>query len=162
VAEAQAQPGEEARLKEPTTLGGRLKRAGMLATMSVVTLNVYTGSPLLGLWVGSRVQGSGPPSMAAVFVVAGVFGAVAFVLVRVLAWMNPIYNRLTGRPPQVRTHTPWLRSMRGERPREVGPGYKLSALDYILVGSVMLVALAFEVWFFFFSSSPLDGRTGRH
>lgn len=149
-------------LREPKTLLGRVKRAGMLATMSIVTLNVYTGSPLVGLWVGSRVQGSGPPSMAAIFVVAVVFGAVAFLLVRVLAWLNRAYDRLTGRPPQVRTHTPWLRSLRGDRPREAGVHYELSALDYILITSVIVAALAFEIWFFFFSSSPIDGRSGRH
>jgi hypothetical protein len=145
----------------PKTLIGRLKRAGVLAVMAVTGLNVYTGSPLLGLWVGSRVQGSGPPSMGAVFVVAGVFGAVAFILVRILASLGKVYDRLSGRPPQTRGHTPWLRSLRGERPREMGERYQLSALDYILVGSVILLSAAFEIWFFFFSGSPLDGRSGR-
>jgi hypothetical protein len=141
---------------------GRLKRAAMLAVMSVVSLNVYTGSPLLGLWVGSRVQGDGPPSMGAIAAVAAVFLSLSLALVRVLGFLGRTYDRMVGRPPSARTHTPWLRSMRGERPREQGPEYRLSALDYVLVISVIVAAAAFEIWFFFFSSSPIDGRSGRH
>jgi hypothetical protein len=141
---------------------GRVKRAGVLSLMSVTALNVYTGSPLLGLWVGSRVQGDGPPSMGAVGVVAAVFLATSLLLVRLLAALGGLYDRLTGRPPQARRHVAWLRSMRGERPREQGAQYRLSALDYIMIGSVIVLAAAFEIWFFFYSSSPLDGRSGRH
>jgi hypothetical protein len=131
--------------------------------MTVTSLNVYTGSPLLGLWVGSRVQGSGPPSMTAIFVVGAVFLGTSLLLVRLLAGLGRAYDRLAGRPPQTRRHTPWLRSMRGDRPHEVGSaGYQLSALDYLMIGSVVLLVAAFEIWFFFFSASPLDGRSGRH
>lgn len=145
------------------TLIGRLKQAAMLGTMSVTALNVYTGSPLLGLWVGSRVQGDGPPSMAAIFVMLVVFLGTSLLLVRILAALGRLYDRVTGRPAQTRQHTPWLRSLRGDRPREVGAaGYELGALDYLMVGSVILLAAAFEIWFFFYSGSPLDGRSGRH
>jgi hypothetical protein len=144
------------------TLVGRLKQAAVLGTMSVTALNVYTGSPLLGLWVGSRVQGDGPPSMGAIFVMLSVFLGTSLLLVRILAALGRLYDRLVGRPPQTRRHTPWLRSLRGDRPREVGAaGYELGALDYLMVGSVIVLAVAFEIWFFFYSSSPIDGRSGR-
>jgi len=147
---------------EPKTLIGRLKQAATLGTMSVTALNVYTGSPLLGLWVGSRVQGDGPPSMGAIFVMLAVFLGTSLLLVRILAALGRMYDRLSGRPAQTRRHTPWLRSLRGDRPREVGAaGYQLGALDYLMIGSVILLAAAFEIWFFFYSGSPLDGRSGR-
>lgn len=147
----------------PKTLTGRLKQAATLGTMSVTALNVYTGSPLLGLWVGSHVQGDGPPSMPAIFVMLVVFLGTSLILVRILAALGRMYDRLTGRPAQTRQHTPWLRSMRGERPREMGAaGYQLGALDYLMIGSVVLLAAAFEIWFFFYSGSPLDGSSGRH
>ena len=42
-----------------------------------------------------------------------------------------------------------------------GEGPPLSPLEYVLVGTVLLAWLVFEVWFFFYSSSPIDGRSGR-
>ena len=43
-----------------------MKRLALATAMTVVGVNIYTGSPMLALWVGSQVQGSGPPSMGAV------------------------------------------------------------------------------------------------
>ena len=111
-----AGPGDEApapqrpRRWSPPTAGTRL------AHLAVVTTVVWTGSPLFALWVGSRVQGTGPPSMAAVGTVAVTLGAVSLVLVRVLAILERTYNRLVGRRRAVRQHVAWLRSLRGERP----------------------------------------------
>lgn len=138
-----------------------LKRVGLAALMGIVGLNVWTGSPLLGLWVGSRVQGEGPPQMRAIFVVAVVIAIVSFVLAQVLARLGLVYDELTGTSPTVRDHTPWLRSMRGERPQYHGVEPRLTALERILVIMVIVAFMLFEVWFFFFSSSPIDQRTGR-
>ena len=44
----------------------RLQRVGIVAAMGVVTLNIWTGAPLLGLWVGSRVAPESGISMLAV------------------------------------------------------------------------------------------------
>ena len=142
-------------------MGGRLKRLALLSAMGVTVLNVWTGSPLLALWVGSRVQGEGPPAMLPIFVVAIVMAAVSLVLVRVLGLLGNRYDALTGYQSSVRMHTPWLRSMRGERSEELGAKVGLSGLDRVLVASVILVVALFEIWFFFFSSSPIDQRTGR-
>jgi hypothetical protein len=43
----------------------RLRSLALVAAMAVVTLNLWTGAPLLALWIGSRVQGGGPPTMGA-------------------------------------------------------------------------------------------------
>src|SRR5438128_2272859 len=92
------------------------KRIGILAGMALATLNVWTGSPLLGLWVGSRVAaGSGTTSLGAIGAVAATMGAVSYTLIRILAWLGDAYDRITGRQKTMRRHVPWLRSMRGER-----------------------------------------------
>jgi hypothetical protein len=129
--------------------------------MGVVALNIWTGSPLLGLWVGSRVQGDGPPQMHAIFVVAVVIAVVSLVLAQILSRLGIAYDKLTGAGPTVRQHTPWLRSMRGERPQYEGVEPRLTALERILVIMVVTAVALFEIWFFFFSSSPIDQRTGR-
>ena len=133
----------------------RLERIGLASLLTVVGLNVWTGSPLLALWVGSRVQGSGPPKMTAVFVVALVLAIVSLLLVRILAILGAAYDDLTGQAPTVRTHAPWLRSMRGERERYAEDEPRLTALERMLVVMVVAAIATFEVWFFFFSGSPI-------
>ena len=123
--------------------------------MGLAAMNVWTGSPLFALWVGSRVQGDGPPSMAAVAVVAIVLAVVSLLLVRLLGWLGARYEELSGQVSTVRTHAPWLRSMRGEREAYPGERPRLTTLERILVGTVIVAVGAFEVWFFFFSGSPI-------
>ena len=140
----------------------RVKRAMLLAAMSATALNVWTGSPLAALWVGSRVQSSSQqPTMAPVAVVAVCMGLFSLALLRLLRWLGGIYDRATGRPPTIRAHVPWLRSLRGERPHEAGPEYSLSALDIVMCASVIIVIVVFEYWFFFLSTSSIDQRSGR-
>ena len=138
-----------------------LKRVSLTAAMTIVGLNVWTGGPLLALWIGSRAQGEGPPTMAAVFVVVIALAAVSLVLVWLLGHLNRLHERLTGQTATVRQHTPWLRSMRGERPQYAGVAPTLTTLERILVAMVVVAFVAFEIWFFFFSASPIDNRSGR-
>lgn len=133
----------------------RLARVGLVAAMGVVTLNIWTGAPLLGLWVGSRVAPESGISMFAFFVVAVVIGATAWVLLRLLARLQAAHARLAGRPV-ARRQTTWLRAMSGERsPGRGGEAPPLTATDYVVVAMVVLAVAAFEVWFFFFAGSSL-------
>lgn len=136
-------------------------RLAVVALMAVVTMNIWTGGPLLALWIGSRFQPSSGLSMFAVFMAAASLGVISFALVRILARLDAYYGRLTGRPSSVSRHVPWLRSMRGERPHEQKHVGELSALEKILVAAVVVAIAVFEIWFFFYSGSPIDGRNGR-
>ena len=126
--------------------------------MGVVTLNIWTGAPLLGLWVGSRVAPESGISMFAFFVVAVVIGVSAWALLRLLGYLHATHARLTGRPV-ARRQTTWLKAMSGERsPGQGGDAPPLTAADYVVVAMVILAVAAFEVWFFFFAGSSLgDG-----
>jgi hypothetical protein len=139
----------------------RLERTALVCAMAVVTSNIWTGGPLLALWIGSRVQGSGPPSMGAVAAAAVSLGVISYALVRLLARIDAAYARLTGKHSTVSRHVPWLRSMRGERPHPQRHARELSPLEVVLVVSVVVVVALFEVWFFFYSPSPIDERSGR-
>jgi hypothetical protein len=145
----------------PSQGRSRLKRLGLATLIALASMNLWTGSPLFALWVGSRVQGSGPPTMAALFVVTIVLTAVSLTLVRLIAALQRAYDEHTGRRATVRAHTPWLRSMRGERPVYPGEKPTLTAPERILVIVAVLAVAAFEVWFFFYSGSPIDQRSGR-
>jgi hypothetical protein len=129
--------------------------------MALATVNIWTGAPLAALWIGSRVQGDGPPSMLAVGVAAVSLGTIAYALVRLIARIDDAYARLAGRPSRVGRHVPWLRSMRGERPHEMKHASELSPLERILIATVIVVVVLFEVWFFFYSPSPIDQHSGR-
>jgi hypothetical protein len=145
----------------PTGRFINLKRAGLLAAMAAAVVNVWTGSPLLALWIGSRLQGSGPPKMAPVFVVAISIAVFSSLLLQLIRRLGAAYDDVVGRRPTIREHVPWLRSLRGERPHEAGDDYSLSALEILLCAMVIIALIVFEYWFFFESGSSIDQRSGR-
>ena len=138
-----------------------VKRVALAAAMAVVILNVWTGAPLLALWVGSRVQRHSQASMTGIAVVAIVLAVVCFLLLRLLRVLGAQYDSLVGASPTVRTHVNWLRSMRGERPEYKGVAPTLTLAERMVIVAVVLAFAVFEVWFFFFSTSSIDQRSGR-
>ena len=125
---------------------------------ALVSINVWTGSPLLAVWVGSRVQGGRGLSMTAVFSVVAVLAVLVLALAWALTWLNAKYDELTGRPAAARQTSPWLRSMRDERETDVRSKYGISAVEKVVVVSVVAAVLVFEVWFFFFAGSSLPSQ----
>ena len=134
------------------------KRFLLASLMALLVVNLWTGGPLLALWLGSQVQGTGPPSMGAVGVVILALVVISAGLYRALQWASAQYDDLTGATPTVRQHAPWLRSMRGERPNYDGVRPELTSGERILVGGVIVAFAAFEIWFFFFSGSPIGSN----
>jgi hypothetical protein len=135
-------------------MGGRLERIALAAAAAFVTVNIWTGAPLLALWVGSRTAGPTGLSMTAVGVVVIVLLVLVLALVQVLSRINARYDRLTGRVADRRV-SPWMRSMRSEREDQLRERQGTSAIERIVVISVSAAVLVFNVWFFFFSGSPL-------
>jgi hypothetical protein len=133
----------------------RLKRAALLAAMVVVGLNIWTGSPLAALWIGSRVDSSGNLTMGAVAAVAVSMLAISLGLIRLLGLLQERHDRLIGRPPPARRQQPWMRSLSGERRKEEQRRAPISALDVVLVAVVAMAVAAFEIWIFFFSGSSI-------
>jgi hypothetical protein len=138
-------------------IGSRVKRVVLVAAMGIVTLNIWTGAPLLGLWAGSRVAPDSGISMLSVFVVVAVIGAAAWILLQMLGRLQAAHARASGREP-TRRQTTWLRPMSGARTRGKGAvAPPLTSVDYVVVGVVVLAVATFEVWFFFFAGSSLPG-----
>jgi hypothetical protein len=134
----------------------RAKRILLASAVGIVALNVWTGSPLVALWVGSQVQAGGPPSMTALFVVVVVFAVLSFLLYRLLKVLARAYGRASGATEPGRRQTSWLKPMSGERAEHQAAAAGLTAVERILAGVVILVFVIFEVWFFFFSGSPYN------
>ena len=65
----------------------------MLSLIGLASLNLWTGGPLLALWIGSRTQGSGPPTMTGLLVVTIALLAVSLGLIRLIAALQQAYDK---------------------------------------------------------------------
>jgi hypothetical protein len=133
----------------------KLKRLAIVVATAVAATNVWTGAPLLAVWVGSQVQDDRLVSMLGVVTVVAVLSISAFLLGWALAWLNTKYNELTGRPVTAGQTSLWTRSMRDESARDVFFRWGISAPEKVVALCVVAGVIAFEIWFFFFAGSSL-------
>ncbi len=129
------------------------KRLLLLALMALAAVNLFTGAPLLAIWIGAQVQGdAGGLSMSAVLTVVVVMALLCAALVWALGRLGAAHDALAGRTA-TRRQTTWM------KPFNSGPAHApaggLSALDKVLIGAVVLAGLAFEAWFFFLAGSSI-------
>ena len=133
----------------------RLELIGLNAVMSLAAINLWTGAPLLALWIGSRLQPDTQPTMSSVFLVAFLLALFCAALVWALGRLSYAYDRARGHKPPPRQQAPWMRSMRGERAKDLKRERPTSPTEKIMIAVVVLAVLCFEFWFFFLASSPL-------
>jgi hypothetical protein len=131
-----------------------LKRTALAGATAFITVNIWTGCPLLALWVGSQVVGQRTLSMAAVGVVIVVLAVSVFVLAVALAWLNNTYDELIGRPRAER-RAPWLRSMRAEAENHISQRVGITALERIVMINVYIAVITLAIWYVFFAGPPL-------
>jgi hypothetical protein len=126
-------------------LSANLKRVAMAGLTALVTVNVWTGCPLLALWVGSRAVGTGDLSMAAVVVVLVVLGLLELVMMLVLAWLTGVYDELIGlqRPEQSAT---WIRRLCAPESAGLNRRLRITTLEGIVVINVYIAVSALVVW----------------
>ncbi len=138
----------------PRSRGELFKRTAMVGATAFLAINLWTGAPLVALWVGSQVVGRTVLSMAAVGVVVVVLAIEVFAMSMALAWLNNEYDRISGRRPGER-RLPWLRGISGEEGIEQ-PGYGagVTPLERVVMVSVYLAVLCFLLWFFLLAGAP--------
>ncbi len=130
----------------------------VLAVLStLVSVNLWTGGPLLALWVGSRVQeAQGQFTMGAVAAVIGTLIVITFLLYRALVFLQGRYGAAIGQDVGPRRQTAWLKPMSGER-RAITVKRPLTAVERIVVVSTVVAFEALVIWFFFFAHYSLPG-----
>lgn len=140
------------------TFFGRLKLIIVASAAALVSVNVWTGGPLLALWIGSRIPQMVLSFWAIVMVVVSMV-VIETLLLLALGALNRSYERLSGAPPPKRRHVSWLRSMRDTEAAGdfAEPERPLNPVERVLVTNVVIAAIVFEVWFFFFAHMPLVG-----
>ena len=142
--------------RHPIGFRGTLERIVLATLSTIVSINLWTGGPLLALWVGSRIQAAaGQLSMGAVAATIGVLIAVTFILYRILATLNARYDRVIGRTVK-RQQTAWLKPISGER-RSLAVARPATLVEKIVVVSTVAAFEAAVVWFFFFAHYRLLG-----
>jgi hypothetical protein len=132
-----------------------VKRVAIVIGTALAAVNLWTGAPLLAVWVGAQAQGGRVVSLRGVFTVLLVLGVLAFLLGWAMSWLHAKYDQLIGRPPALTRTSPWQRRMRGELDEHLRARYSLSAPERVVAGCVIAALLVFEIWFFFFAGSSL-------
>jgi hypothetical protein len=131
-----------------------LKRTLMVAATAFLAINLWTGAPLIALWVGSQLVRRSTLSMGAVIVVVVVLAVLVFSMSMALTWLSHEYDRLSGREPGEQ-RLPWMRSMRGEEGiEEPGYGAGITPLERVVMVSVYIAVIAFLLWFFLLAGAP--------
>jgi Na+-transporting methylmalonyl-CoA/oxaloacetate decarboxylase gamma subunit len=127
----------------------------LLSAMSFVAINIWTGAPLLALWVGSRVVGRQRLTMGSVFLVLILLVAFVTAMAVSLTRLSARYDELAGRPEGEPRISPWLRSLREEEDDLIRSKTGTTAAEWIVTASTVIAVIALEIWFFFFAGSPL-------
>ncbi|TMK41252.1 MAG: hypothetical protein E6G56_05150 [Actinobacteria bacterium] len=141
---------------EPPPRKSWVKRVILAALIALASVNVWTGSPLLAVWIGSKVQRTSTSlSMGAVFSVIAALVIFEIALIAALGRLGAAYERAAGRAPRRPERASWMRSMRDERPTHSTERRGLGAMERIMVISVVLAVVAFEGWFFLLSGSSI-------
>lgn len=134
-------------------LAPTLKRAAMAFVTALVTVNVWTGCPLLALWVGSRAVGAGGLSMAAIVVVLVVLGLLELAMLLVLAWLANAYDELIGlaRPEHSAT---WMRRLCAPESSGLNRRLRITTLEGIVVINVYVSVSTLVGWLLFSAAHP--------
>lgn len=130
------------------------KRLALAAATAFVTVNIWTGCPVLALWVGSQAVGERALSMTGIGVVIVVLAVLLVIMTLALAWLNNTYDELVGRP-QIERRSPWLRSMRAEAEGHISQRVGVTFLERIVMANVYIAVIGFMVWLVFFAG-PIE------
>ncbi|HEY1833019.1 MAG TPA: hypothetical protein VGG08_01175 [Solirubrobacteraceae bacterium] len=134
-----------------------VKRVLVVAASAFVAVNIWTGAPLLALWMGSRIVGRMELSMGAVGIVVAVLAGTVFLMTILLTRLNDLYRRMADMGEDYR-QPPWLSPLASERSSafdDQSTRPRLTPVELAIVISVQLAALAFLAWFLFLAGSPL-------
>jgi hypothetical protein len=138
------------------TIGRRiavgLGRIGLGVATIILSVNLWSGFPIAALWVGSQSTGGNVLNMTGVAVTLITLIALSWVGVMTLTRISICYDRLTNRPPPVRQPPPWLLSMSSARVQPARGRREMNAIEMIVIATVVVAIILFEVWFFFLTS----------
>jgi hypothetical protein len=128
-------------------------RAALAGVTALATVNVWTGCPLLALWVGSQAAGTHALSMFGVVVVLIALALLEAAMVMVLAWLTNAYDELVG----IRRREPratWIRRLCAPESAGLNRKLEITSLEGIVVINVYVAVITLIVWYLFFAAHP--------
>jgi hypothetical protein len=128
--------------------------SAIFVAMLIAALSLWTLIPLAWIYIGSKVSTTQFPSSGPYAVVA--VGIVISIVVTgwLIARLNRLYMNVTGTNRLSPMRPTWLKSMRDTSPSEGNT----TVVEAVLMGSVLLAALALTIWFFLLAGSPLPSQ----
>jgi hypothetical protein len=133
------------------TVGKSLSASLIFVAMLFAALSLWTALPLTWLYIGSKVSKTQFPAEAPYAVV--LVGLISSIVI--VAWLisrlNRLYMEITGTNRLAPMRPAWMRSMRDTS----APMSDTTVVEAVLMGSVLLAALALSIWFFLLAGSPL-------
>ena len=133
--------------------GRSLAASAIFVAMLFAAFSLWTAIPLSWIYIGSKVSETQFPATGPYMVVAVVIVLSIVITAWLLTRLNRLYIRVTGTNRLAPTRPAWMRSMRDEAP--VGT---TTVAEAVLMGSVLLAALAFTLWFFLLAGSPIPNQ----
>jgi len=132
-------------------LGKSISASVIFVVMLLAALSLWTALPLSWLYIGSKVSKTQFPAEAPYAVV--IVGLIASIVL--VSWLisrlNRLYMEITGTNRLAPMRPAWMRSMRDTSV----PVGSTTVVEAVLMGSVLLAAIALMAWFFFLAGSPL-------
>jgi hypothetical protein len=133
----------------------RALAAGLVfLAMLLAAFALWTAIPLSWVYIASKLSETQFPSGGPYAVV--VVGILISILI--VAWLigrlNDLYVRITGTNRLTPIRPAWLKSMRDTGSMQSN----VTVVEAVLMGSVMLAALALTVWFFLLAGSPIPNQ----
>jgi uncharacterized membrane protein YgcG len=137
----------------PRSVGPHRHAAGfaLVLVMAAGSITMWLVSPVVWLWIASRMTSSSQPSLGPYLLVLVGMAVTAVIIGKFLGVINRIHMRVTGRLHDRREHATWNRSMRGERKSVNDRG----VLEQVMLISVGCAIVLFGIWFFAFAGSSL-------
>ena len=133
------------------SVGKSISASLIFVAMLLAALSLWTALPLTWLYIGSKVSKTQFPAEAPYAVV--IVGLIASIVL--VSWLisrlNRLYMEITGTNRLAPMRPAWMRSMRDTSV----PVGSTTVVEAVLMGSVLLAAIALMAWFFFLAGSPL-------
>jgi hypothetical protein len=135
-------------------VGRSLAASLIFVAMLLAALALWTILPLTWLYIGSKVSPTQFPAETPYAVV--VVGLISSIVI--VAWLisrlNRLYVDITGTNRLAPMRPSWMRSMRDT----TTPAATTTVVEAVLMGSVLLAALALSIWFFLLAGSPIGNQ----
>jgi hypothetical protein len=128
-----------------------LAASAIFLAMLLAALSLWTAIPLSWVYIASKLSATQFPAGGPYAILAvGIVVSIVFV-----AWLigslNRLYMRVTGTNRLSPMRPSWLKSMRDTAP----VAGSTTVVEAVLMGSVLLAALALTLWFFLLAGSPI-------